>query len=218
MAAGTPVVAVNIPIKPAAQYADVISSADNRAFAEFVTKEVGTTGSVAILGGLAGSATLQARYQPFIDLLKATAPNVRLLGPEFEKLDRTAAASISSALMLANPDLKAIYAISGPAGAGAASAVQQMGKRGQIKVFSYDATPEVVQGLRTGSITAALAQSPAKLGPQAVKVAIDAVKAKKNGAIARDESKNVTIPTIILTAQNVDSPEAADFFYHSECR
>ena len=218
MGAGTPVVAVNVPLSPATPYADVVSDMANSPFADYVVDQVGEDGSVAILGGIAGIPTLQVRYQPLIDLLAEKAPNIRIIGPEYENLDRTSAASISSSLILANPDLKAIYAISGPAGAGAASAVQQMGKAGQIKVFTYDATPEVVQGISAGTITAAVAQAPTQLGAEAVRIAVEAVKGQSGGAVTRDDSKNILLPLKVLTAENIGTPEAQDYFYYSECK
>jgi ABC-type sugar transport system substrate-binding protein len=218
MAEGTPVVAVNVKIRPATAYADVVSEPGSKEFTTGVAGQVGTSGTVAILGGIAGSETLAARYQPFIDAMKEMAPNVKVLDPQFEKLNRTNAAAITSALLLANPDLKAVFAVAGPPGAGAASAIAQMGKTDQVKVFTYDATPEVVQGLKTGTITAALAQAPAKMGAIAVRTAIERAKRRTGGAVVRDESKNVNIPLKILTKENVSTPEAADYLYFSECK
>lgn len=218
MKAGTPIVAVNVPLKPETPYADVVSDMAGSPFADYVVDQVGKDGSVAILGGIAGLPTLQARYQPLIDVLARKAPAIKIIGPEYEKLDRTNAASIASSLILAHPDLKAIYAISGPSGAGVASAVQQMGKAGQIKVFTYDATPEVVQGIVAGTITAAIAQNPSQLGAEAVRIAIDAVKSKARGAVSRINSKNVLLPLKVLTPENIDTPEAKHYFYYPRCQ
>lgn len=218
MASGTPVVAVNVPIRPATAYADVASTPGSKEFAELVAKQVGTTGSVAILAGVAGSEVMQARYQPFIQAMKDAAPQVKVLDPQFEKMDRTSAASITSSLLLANPDLKAIFTVAGPSGAGAAAAVAQARKTGQVKVFTYDATPEVVHDLKIGTITAALAQAPAKMGAAAVRVAIERARQNTTGAVVRDESKNLAFPLKILTKDNVSAPESAEYYYHSECK
>lgn len=218
MAAGTPVVAVNVPIRPATAYADVASVPGSKEFAALVAKQVGTTGKVAILGGIAGSEVLAARYQPFIEAMKEAAPQVKVLDPQYEKLDRTQAASITSSLLLAHPDLKAVFAVAGPPGSGAASAVALAGKTGQVKVFTYDATPEVVQDLKTGKITAALAQAPTKMGAAAVRIAVERARQKSSGPVLRDESKNIGMPLKILTQDNVSAPDSADFYYFSECK
>lgn len=217
MASGTPVIAVNVPLRPATAYADIASTPGSKEFGALVAAQVGTSGKVAILGGLPGSEVLQARYLPFIEAMKETAPQVKIIDPQFEKMDRTAAAQISSALLLANPDLKAIFTVAGPSGAGAAAAVAQAGKTGQVKVFTYDATPEVVQDLKTGKITAALAQAPARMGAAAVRTAVEAARTRQAGAVVRDETKNISMPLKILTRDNVGSPESAEFYYYSKC-
>jgi ribose transport system substrate-binding protein len=95
---------------------------------------------------------------------------------------------------------------------------QLLGKAGQIKVFTYDATPEVVQGIVAGTITAAVAQDPSKLGAEAVRIAVDAVNAKAGGAVTRTNSKNVLLPLKVLTPENIDTPEAKRYFYYPRCR
>lgn len=218
MASGLPVVAVNVPIRPATAYADVASTPGSKEFAELVAKQVGATGSVAILAGVAGSEVMKARYQPFIDAMTTAAPQVKVLEPQFERMDRTSAAQIISSLLLANPDLRAVFTVAGPSGAGAAAAVAQAGKTGQVKVFTYDATPEVVQFLKTGAVTAALAQAPARMGATAVRIAIERARQKSDGPVARDETKNAAFPLKILTRENVSAPESADYYYHSDCK
>ena len=216
--AGTPVVVVNVPIAPAVAYAQAVSTPDNADFAKYVANDIGTSGSIGILGAIPGIPALTARYQPMVDDLKKVAPGVNVLPTQYDNLDPTTAASDTSALIAAHPDLKAIYAVTGPEGTGAATAVAQAGKTGKIKIYTYDATPEIVQGLQTGAIRAALAQSPYQMGQDAVKAILAYSKSHKSGTPvtpAMDQIK--AIPLKILTKGNVADASSKAFEYTTTC-
>jgi ribose transport system substrate-binding protein len=216
--AGTPVVVVNAPIVPAVEYASFITTSDNTAFAKFVAADIGNSGSVGILGGIPGIPALATRYTPMVADLKKVAPGVTVLPVQYDNLDPTTAASDTSALIAAHPNLKAIYAVSGPEGTGAAAAVAQAGKIGQIKIYTYDATPEIVQDLQTGTIRAALAQSPYEMGVDAVKAIVEYARDHKdNQPVSSDSSASLTMPLKILTKANVNSASSKPFEYQSSC-
>ena len=86
-------------------------------------------------------------------------------------------------MIVANPDLKAIYAITGPEGEGAAAAVQQAGKAGQIKIYSYGANESEVAGLKKG-VFAALCSQPGLCGGRAkgVKATISRTSSRRRRA------------------------------------
>jgi ABC-type sugar transport system substrate-binding protein len=215
---GTPVVAVNGTTAPAIAYADIMSDTDNSEFATYVSEHVEGEGSFGILAGIAGFKVLEDRYKPVIDALEKSAPQLKVLEPQYDDFDRTKAATAASAMIVANPDLKAIYAVSGPEGAGAAAAVEQAGKTGEIAIYTYDATPEVVQGLQNGTITAALAQAAYQMGADSVTAILDQISAGKPGAaVERDESKNELIPLKVLTKDNLSDEDSKSYIYSQTC-
>jgi ABC-type sugar transport system substrate-binding protein len=215
---GTPVAVVNAPILPAVEYASFLSTTDNTAFANYVANDIGHSGSVGILGGIPGIPALATRYTPMVADLKKVAPTITVLPVQYDNLDPTTAASNTSALIAAHPDLKAIYAISGPEGTGAATAIAQAGKTGKIKIYTYDATPEIVQDLQQGTIRAALAQSPYEMGADAVKAILAHAKAQKsNQPVTADSSISKTVALKILTKSNVNDPSSKPFEYQSTC-
>jgi ABC-type sugar transport system substrate-binding protein len=219
MSGGTPVIAVNSPMDPATQLTTILSDSDNTEFAKFVAKEIGGKGTVGILAGIAGFDALVARYQPLIDQLADIAPDVKVLKPQYDDFDRTKAATVTSSLILANPDLKAVYAVSGPEGEGAAAAIQQAGKQGDIQLYTYDATPEVITGLHAGTVNAVLAQSPYLQGQLAVKSILDYLDANPNGGpVAAGGVKETDIPLKILTPDNIDDPDSQAYVYSLTCK
>lgn len=216
---GTPVVVVNVPIAPPVAYAQAISTSDNTEFAKYVANDIGTTGSIGILGAIPGIPALTARYAPMVSDLKTAAPNVKVLPTQYDNLDPTTASSNTSALIAAHPDLKAIYAVAGPEGTGAVAAIAHAGKTGQIKVYTYDATPEIVQGLQTGAIRAALAQSPYQMGQATVKAIVEYARAHKSSTpVTPDTTKIQAIPLKILTKANVGDASSKAFEYTTTCK
>lgn len=145
-------------------------------------------------------------------------PGIKLLPPQYADFDRNKAASATSALMLAHPDLRAIYAVSGPEGEGAAAAVKQAGKQGKVKVFAYDATPGEVAALKAGTIDALLAQAAGTIGSEAVKTLVATIKDNPTGkAVQPMDPHDKYLPLKVLTKDNVDSSESAPYLYKSTC-
>lgn len=218
MTSGTPVVVVNTQISPANGYQAIVSDTDNSDFVKYVVKQLsGSDGSMAFLGGLPAAPPLIARYSQVITELKTAAPNLTILPTLYDNLDRNQAEAAAAAEIVAHPDLKALYAATGPEGEGAAAAVSQAGKQGAIKVYSYDATPAEVADLKAGTITALLAQPAGGQGALAVKVAIQAVKAHTKGAVKPAAQAQQTLPLKVLTKANMNDASLSGYKYSATC-
>jgi ribose transport system substrate-binding protein len=96
--------------------------------------------------------------------------------------------------------------------------VKQSGKHGQVEVYSYDATPDIVSALKDGTITALLAQAPRLQAGKAVEILVDYVKQNRDGkTVEKAAEREIRVPTEILTKDNVDSPEAQGYLYKATC-
>lgn len=219
MAKGTPVIGVNSTITPATEKVLYVNGEDNTEFVKYIAKELnGATGTIGVLGGIAGNPDANRRWQPVIDQLKTAAPNLKALPTQYDDFDRTKSSTVASALIVAHPDLKALYAISGPEGEGAAAAVKQAGKSGQIKVYSYGANEAEVVGLKSGLFSALEGQPAYGLGVEGVKNAIAYLKtAQPNAAVPQDSPLVVDVPLKVLTKDNVDDPANVQFLQKSTC-
>src|SRR4051794_35625008 len=120
-------------------------------------------------------------------------------------------------MIVAHPDLKAVYAISGPEGEGAAAAVKQAGKQGKIKVYAYDATPGEVEALKAGDITALISQPAGNEGSQSVKHLVNFLKTYSGGPVKQETPLAQDLPLMVLTKDNVDSPDAQPYLYKAKC-
>jgi ABC-type sugar transport system substrate-binding protein len=215
---GTPVMTANLAPDPPTSLGTIQSSTDNTAFIDFVTKDMGTTGKIGILGGLAGgSAVLQNRWKPLVAQLKASAPGIKILDTQYSDFDRNKAATIVAAMITANPDLTAVYAVSGPDGEGAAAAVEEAGKTGKIKVYAYDATPGEVDALKAGTITALLAQPAGLLGSESLKELVSFLKDNPDHKTVPASDKATDLDLKVVTKDNLDDEDTVPYIYSNSC-
>jgi ribose transport system substrate-binding protein len=219
---GTPVALVSAPLAQPVYYqkfASDNSTAGYTTLAQAIVNSMGGSGSLAILAGIPGTALDKPRDEGLITALQQIAPNVKVLPIQYPQLDKNKAATIVSSLIIAHPDLKAVYATSGPEGEGAAAGVQQSNKQGQVHVFAYDATPDEVNALNNGTITALLAQSPIEMGQQAIQSLVSYLQGSKANQkpVTPASPQDVSTQTMVLTKDNVNTPAAAPFVYHSTC-
>src|SRR3712207_9243157 len=82
---------------------------------------------------------------------------------------------VTEDILTANPDLDAIFAANEPGVLGAAEAVRNAGKAGEILIVGWDAASEEVQGVREGVISALVVQNPFRMGYDGVNAAVKMV-------------------------------------------
>jgi ribose transport system substrate-binding protein len=217
MKKGVPVVTNgNINAQPVVRR-NIESSLVVQEMSALVSKYVGNSGSFAVMAGIV-HPIIDGRWKPIVARIKQTAPNVNVLDTQYDGFDVNKTSQIVSALLLAHPDLKAIYATSGPEGEGVAAAVRQAGKAGQVGVFAFDATPAEVAALKAGTITALIAQSPGVLGVRMVNQVSAWRKAHpKKTAVTPGNPNTLFMPLKVLTKDNINSKEAAGYTYSATC-
>lgn len=223
MKKGIAVAALNSNSTKANAYVQTAMSgpADNaiKAAAAMIVKDVGTSGSVGIFAGMAGAQWAIDRYQPIVDAIKAAAPNVKILPIQYEGFDPNKTATMTQALITANPDLKVLYGNTGPSGQGIIAGVAQAGMKGKIKVYAFDAVPAEVAGLKRGEVSALIAQPAGLMGKLAVQNAIAWVKSNPNNkkAVKTGAPAQVDLPMALLTADNVNKAQYKDYQYSETC-
>lgn len=124
-----------------------------------MAEQIQCAGTVGVITGSFGVQIHEDRRKGFEEALAAACPEVKIL-PAVENADDAGKAqSISTDFLTANPDLSGIYVTAGGP-FGAAEAVKQADKTGQVKVVSFDFVPETVQLVRDGVIAATIGQDP----------------------------------------------------------
>jgi ribose transport system substrate-binding protein len=216
MQQGVPVVTF-LDFTPATQLQTVTAAQDGGPFTEAFVEATGTTGTVAVLAGAPGNPVMAERITPLVAGLKTSSPNVKVLPLNYTNFDVNKATQTISSLLVAHPDLKMVLAGSGPEGQGAAAAIDQAKQAGKVKLFAFDAVPPEVQALKSGTISALVAQPAAKVGAAQVKTLVDYLKAHPDGGPVTPVGQPMALGLKLLTKDNIDDPASQPYIYQGTC-
>lgn len=153
---------------------------------------------IAFIPFQSGTVTNDQRTAGFTAGL-AKHPNLRLVAEQFSNSDPNTALSVTENILTANPDLDGIFAANEAGVIGATNALNQAGKAGKIKLIGWDASPDEVKSLTSGTITALVVQNPFRMGFDSVNAM---VKTVRTGHISPSEDTGVTF----VTQQNINDP------------
>ncbi|RWO33080.1 MAG: sugar ABC transporter substrate-binding protein [Mesorhizobium sp.] len=205
-AAGIPVIAIDAQIPDGDNVAFI--GVDNakagedigKFYADYVKSEMGGTAKIGIVGAL-NSFIQNQRLDGFKKAVTDSGLAITFLDTVDGQNVQETAMSASENLMTANPDMTTLYATGEPALLGAVSAVTSQGRTGDVKVFGWDLTMQVIQGIDDGWVVAVVQQDPAGEGKAAVEAL---VKLKKGETVERI----INIPVTIVTKDNVEQYRA----------
>lgn len=147
--------------------------------ANLVIERLGTTGGkVAIIEGMSGNATGNARRDGFRDTI-TKEKQFELVASQPGNWDRITALNVATNMLQRFPDLVAIYCANDTMALGAAQAIINANKLGKIMVIGTDGIPEAITGVQEGRITATVAQDPTECGKMGVRALNDFLNKKK---------------------------------------
>ena len=161
---------------------------------------------VVYVGEPPGISTTDQREQGFVNAVKSSS--LKDLTPQFgTDDDPNTATALVSALIQRNPNIKGIFASDTSWGQGAATAVQNAGKTGQIKIVAFDAEPAEVQGLQRGTIQALIVQKAYQEGIDAVTYAVNYIR--HHTPVPAETNP----PYVVATKANVNTPAVQKYVY-----
>lgn len=206
---GKPVVNIDLPVDPAAAEEAGIDIAtyigtDNvdagRLAGEHMVEELGGSGQVALIGGIAGDVTSQARLDGFTEAAESSLEIVQTVAADWE---RQRALTAATDIMRANPELRGFFAANDDMGLGIARAVANEGRTGEIAVISVDGNPDALEAVQAGDLTATVAQYPYAIGQLGVQAC--------NAVVAGEEVPEQVESPVALVTQDV-AQQAIDAF------
>jgi ribose transport system substrate-binding protein len=171
---------------------------------------MGGKGKLYILATTAYVPSDVQRRDGCVDVVNAN-PGVELVGVDYTKSSAATATGQTQAMLQKHPDLGAVFGANLFSAQGAAAAVKNANLQGVVKVASFDAPQQAIDDLRNGVVDIVIAQQPALIGATAVEYAVDALTGN-DAAI----QKKVATPFVVITRDNVDTPEAQAAIYKNE--
>ncbi len=182
---------------------------DNKAAAgeaaKHMAQAMGNSGKVALVVHDQTSRTGVDRRDGFIAWMKANAPGVQVLEPQYGGGDQAKSADITKAIIAANPDVKGIYGANEGSAIGVLRGIAESGKQG-ISVIGFDSGKSQIDAIRSGAMLGAVTQNPVGMGAQTVVSAVKAIKGEQ-------QDKTINSGYYWYDKANIDSPEIAAVLY-----
>jgi ribose transport system substrate-binding protein len=180
-----PILDLDTQIDPAASknagvsYASFIGS-DNieagKTAGEKMLEALGGTGKVAVLQGIAGEQNGINRDKGFSGTVAGKLDIVQEAPADYEQ-DK--GLQVTEAILKAHPDITGIFSANDTMGLGAAQAIKNAGRTGQIKVISIDGIRAALDAVKAGTLYGTVTQYPYAEGQLAVQGCLAQHQGKK---------------------------------------
>ena len=155
-------------------------------------------GTVAIVAVQPGGASTEAREKGFEDALRDKYPGIQIVDKRFGMADIAKSLLAAENMLTAHPTLDALFASNESSSMGAAQALR--GRARKAKLVGFDASPTLLDDLRSGLIDSLIVQDPFKMGYEAVMTAIR----KLDG---QPVAKVIDLEPRLIDLQNIDQAD-----------
>ena len=137
----------------------------------FVAEKLGGKGNIAVLEGIPGHETGDARLRGFRESV-AKFPGLKIVASQPANWERDQGFNVFQNILQSNPTVTALFACNDLMALGATEAIAAAGKTGKIVVVGFDAQPEARAAITKGTMAATVAQFATRMGSTAVENAV----------------------------------------------
>lgn len=141
--------------------------------AQYLAEHLTAGQEVAILEGVPTAHNSQRRTAGFLQAM--ADGGLQVVAQQSAQWDQTQAVTVTSGILVQNPDLAAILCANDNMALGAVAAVTQAGKSGQIKIIGIDNISAVHQLIQDEVVLATLDQHADLLAVEGIKYALEAL-------------------------------------------
>ena len=195
--ANIPVVAVDRAVNNAniASYIASDNETGGKQAAKALSEAINGEGEILVLQGKTGSSASRERGKGFEEGLKDN-PNIKVVAKQTAEFERVKGLDVTTNLLQAHPNVKAIFAENDEMALGAIEALgDKAGK--DVIVVGFDGVEDALKAIKEGTMYASIAQQPADMAAQAV---VEASKLLKGEAA----TKEMQVDVVTVTKDNVD--------------
>jgi ribose transport system substrate-binding protein len=171
---------------------------------------MGGKGTVVTVDNAAGSHISDDRFNGFKTEMTAKYPNIKVMDRQYSGNSADKAASIVKASIANDPSVSGVYTLETLNTQGAATGVQQSGKKGQVQIVGYDTSDPIIKAIQAGEVAGTVAQFPYGEGILGVQSAIILLN---GGTVPRQQNT----PFLMVTPDNVNTDEAKQYIYKTTC-
>jgi ribose transport system substrate-binding protein len=159
---------------------------------------VGRRARVAVIAGIPGDASSGARTEGFRDGARGRFDVVATSAADFE---RGKARLAAEAVLQRDPAIKGFFAVNDEMALGVAEAVRAAGRAGKVAVVGVDGIREALAAVKSGALSATVAQYPYTIGQLGLEACLVAMRGKPLPA-------RLDAPIMVVTRDNVTRAQA----------
>jgi ribose transport system substrate-binding protein len=141
----------------------------------FLVERLNGTAKVAVLEGVPGHETADARLRGFRAAI-GTAAGMRIVASQPANMERDQAFNVTQNILQSHPDITALFACNDVMALGALEAIAAAGKSTQVSVVGFDAQDDARKAVSEKRLAATIAQNPREMGRMAVLTAARLIK------------------------------------------
>jgi ribose transport system substrate-binding protein len=157
-------------------------------------------GQIAMLGSVPGSASTAERENGFRETIAREFPSIQIVEFQYGMGDRTQSMAVAKAIFAAHPELSGIFCSSEAGTSGALGAAGETRSVEKTKIVGFDASPELIQGIRSGRIDSLVVQDPFLMGYLSVKTLAEHLRGGK-------PDKQIDTGIRLVTSENLMQPD-----------
>jgi len=133
----------------------------------FLVERLGGTAKIAVLEGVPGHETADARLRGFRAAL-AGVTGMQIVASQPANMERDQAFNVTQNILQSHPGITALFACNDVMALGALEAIAAAGKASQVSVVGFDAQDDARKAISEKRMAATIAQNPREMGRMAV--------------------------------------------------
>lgn len=191
--------------------ADVFIEGDNSAFgrksAEFMVQKLGGKGNIVVLEGIAGTTVSQARVKAFTEVIAAN-PGIKIVAQQAADWNREKAEKVMQNILVANPQIDAIWASDDDMALGVENALKSAGRDKNVWILGGAGMKDIVKRVMDGDPL-----YPADITYPPSMIAVGMQTAAGMLRAGKDNAKKYMPKHIVLDIDLVTPENAKDFYF-----
>jgi ribose transport system substrate-binding protein len=212
---GIPVVTFDADSPNSGRYSSLATNNEyaGEVAAETLSNLIGEDGGEVVIISLPAQQNHEQRVAGFKKALEKEYKNLKLVQIGNSKGDQTDAAKQLSAFLQLHPNIKGVFCTDATSGVGAATAVKEANKAGDIKIVSFDTDRGTLDAIKSGVISASIAQGTYIMGYQSMNFLYQIKHNLVNPVMDWKEKGINPLPPFVDTGVDVVTKENVDSFY-----
>lgn len=181
--------------------------------AKALASQVGPAGGEVVIITLPAQQNHKERVEGFVEELKENHKELKVVQIGNGKGDEIESAKVLSGFLEAHPKIKGVFCTDATSGVGAATAVKERNKVGEVKIVSFDTDKGTLDAIKTGIISASIAQGTYIMGYQSMNFLFQ-LKHNLINPVDNWKEKGISpLPAFVDTGVNIVTKENVSSFY-----